>query len=871
MAKHVTLLQIGRLFDSIASATQQSSILSSTRAGGMLERTAGCLESGSLRRLIPGPKLAGSRRMLHSGFWNHGTTELEMSPLWQALLQVSMAKDATPDECTRDSAPSSSTGYLDFLYPIGALSALHQYSSWAMHGLERRRLRSAFGGGGRRAYSNVATEERPPEDFVEATRQIDTTPPNGSSDEVVQPDDLEIVRQLLDEKDTRKASAIYKRYRERPDRSKIPEDILKRMGAVFCDAQDVAGQEMILSDWKSSMGDPRPATYRLLMMAAARRGDADKVHELWTEYQILMHKLGIRITKNDDFNPLLDVHSKRGELSKCLAVFDLIKRRKKSNNRPSITHHNMLLNAYGRVGDVEGATSLYGEMLDANKYDEYTVGTMMGILTKRGDYEGALEIFDSLETLHIRPTTAMLDCVVYSHIGKGDPRTAERICKETLHKLLDRPKTRMWNYLLVYYADRRDMKNVFRIHKEMADANIPYDGATYAALMMALVVGGQPMKAFQIMTKVMPAAGMRPSEFHYAVVMGGFIHTKEYSYAINLHQRMMKDKYEDMIRPGMSTNLQAFKAAMAIDQKFLEGAAPEELSKMAHDYYFQALTEADAQDMVSPVLKSVPGGVAQDVALKLAGFDHYIFIAGQNRAFERATELANIALSRIPDGRMLDVPLKFCSALMAAQRKSQDHDGLQKTWKLAFDVAKYQGRHTSKRMSPVTEKYRYSLGKVLSYLILSYNSQGKVEELKAVVEEVEEAGFSLDSDNWNLYVQGLTEHHHYMEAFQLCEKNLMPGWTGWSKVRQMLPRRNRLSQVQRRLKDDPRYLRPIFHTLLYLTKAYLELEASVLEGGAALKRFELLERSCPKTLYAIRSLRREEDDLERNVLGGDSQ
>src|SRR4051794_7356774 len=102
----------------------------------MLERTAGCLESGSLRRLLPASKKAmKSRRTLHSSFWSHGASDLEMSPLWTALAQVAAPAEQQGERDVQQQRPAAMghTGMLlDFLYPAGTLNFLRQYSGWGV-------------------------------------------------------------------------------------------------------------------------------------------------------------------------------------------------------------------------------------------------------------------------------------------------------------------------------------------------------------------------------------------------------------------------------------------------------------------------------------------------------------------------------------------------------------------------------------------------------------------------------------------------------------------------------------------------------------------------------------------------------------------
>ena len=137
----------------------------------MLERTGGCLESGSLRRLIPGSQTVTNRRMLHSGFWNHGIAELEMSPPWQAPVQVSEARETAVMDGARNGGALGGGAFLDFLYPTGALSLLRQCSPWAGNGINRRKIRTAHPGLGQRSYSATPGNSEPKDEGEAQTRE----------------------------------------------------------------------------------------------------------------------------------------------------------------------------------------------------------------------------------------------------------------------------------------------------------------------------------------------------------------------------------------------------------------------------------------------------------------------------------------------------------------------------------------------------------------------------------------------------------------------------------------------------------------------------------------------------------------------------
>src|SRR3954454_1405428 len=97
----------------------------------MLERTAGCLETGSLRRLLPSSgQTVKSRRTLHSAFWKHAAGDSEIPALWAALVQ---GQDARHEEVAADSKKWGGNGglFLDFLYPASTLNFIRNYSLWA--------------------------------------------------------------------------------------------------------------------------------------------------------------------------------------------------------------------------------------------------------------------------------------------------------------------------------------------------------------------------------------------------------------------------------------------------------------------------------------------------------------------------------------------------------------------------------------------------------------------------------------------------------------------------------------------------------------------------------------------------------------------
>lgn len=134
----------------------------------MLERTVGCREPGTLRRLLPGSRRPlKSHRALHAGFWHHNTLDLELSPLYSALLHSLNAQDRDY-ELRRNTPPVMHAGlHLDFLYPFNTLSFLRQYMGWGLDKQDGRRTSIGSVRAGRRSYTS-STEDGSSEETATA-------------------------------------------------------------------------------------------------------------------------------------------------------------------------------------------------------------------------------------------------------------------------------------------------------------------------------------------------------------------------------------------------------------------------------------------------------------------------------------------------------------------------------------------------------------------------------------------------------------------------------------------------------------------------------------------------------------------------------
>ena len=641
--------------------------------------------------------------------------------------------------------------------------------------------------------------------------------------------------------------------------------ILHRMLKIFCEQHSVLGMQQILDDFFRWHGRPSRMTYQLCMKEFASQGDADTVHALFDQYVKRFRAEGRLELSADEFTPLLQVHAKRGELAAVLQIFADI--RSHYNLKPTILCWNIVLNAYGKIHDIDGAFERFEQLLEATALqpDDYTFGTMMGICATKGDRERAIEIYKLAESRGIEKSTAMIDCLVLTFLRDEYLSEAEKLCEDSLNMKLKGSRTRMWNYLLVAYALRRDLQNVNRLLRRMGEVKIEYNQFTYSALMQALCMVNQPDRAKAIMTQVMREAGVTPSNIHYAVLMGGYIANKEYWKVSQVHTAMQKQN----IGQSASTRLLAMKAAAAEDQKIFKNGTGEEQSQRALRIFQDTMSSMDPSELSQPISKGF-GKLPRDIAYSSMINSFVMFVLSQRNDVKPVAAVYEEYIKTLPENRRDSPPIHVLSALMISKQRARDFQGAQECWDLALSQARKQGQNPQAQASStlkILPDHQLDLTEILTTQLISLSLQKKTDEIPILVNGLLEEGFLLDNNNWNHYIQLLARSYRYKLAFDLCEEMLMPNWTGWARMRWQGKGRNRLPIELRKLRKNSKHYRPKAHTLLYLARGYLELQSAATESTASQVMLDELEQSCPRTIYAIRTMQRVDDGLERDILG----
>ncbi|KAH7383697.1 hypothetical protein BKA64DRAFT_682984 [Cadophora sp. MPI-SDFR-AT-0126] len=678
---------------------------------------------------------------------------------------------------------------------------------------------------------------------------------------------------LLRLNETKLAIKCYRRTRYSKE-FRFTRPTLHSLLKVCCDYHSVLGMQQTLDDFFRIYSRPTRTAYRMCMSEFAAQGDAETVHALFD--QLLERDKEQRLTSISEITPVLHVHAKRGEVREVVTYFDQMQ--DKYRLQPNLVCWNILINAHGKVHDVDRAYDCFEQLISDGRLrpDDYTFGTMMGICATRGDIDRVIGLYMFAQEQKVEISAAMLDCLVISHVQAGDLQEAETICEDALKMDIKGSRTRMWNYLLTGHALKRELVDVNRLLQRMSEAGVEYDKYTYSALMQSLVMVKQPDRAFAILTDVMPPAGVQATDFHYAVVMGGYLANGEVEKVFKLQRRMEKRN----VKSSATTKLLTLKATVAEDEKLLKDGTSQEKLNRALEMFQEIVTSIDPQDIANPARKGI-GRMSVDVAYSTMLNRYMIFVLGRYAEFTTAGSIYEAYLRSLPAARKGEVPLDMMQTIMDTKLAEGDHETVRKCWVASLEQARRLGtpvkaepgdrpehhptEHARKGIVPARQ---LDLARHLGIYLRSLHNQRMTDEMIVTVDGLLNDGFALDNHNWNSYIEFLAIRHKYQLAFRLCEKYLMDHWTGWARIRWTLPERNRLPTDLRARRKDPLHLRPKYLTILHLARGYLELQSMAAESAHSEALLVELERVCPRVVRAVTTMQRVDDVLERTVLRG---
>ena len=667
--------------------------------------------------------------------------------------------------------------------------------------------------------------------------------------------------QLLSIGQTNFSEAAIKLYGVMRQDSKLvpPHSILESLMAKL---HDMSGQVVgpnimiIFEDYKLHYTVPKARAFRLAIAAMAYQGDASIVYSLFDEYRA-HHPASIN---SDTLWDLLYLHFQRAEVEKADKLFEDFP--VTYNIDPKLRCWNLMIAMHARVSDVAGTMRYYNQLLESGTQPNgITFATMMSFHGARGEVEAIENLLWECETRGIAKTFAMIDPLVLAHIRNDDIDTAERLAKKALNMDLSGVPTRMWNYLLNALAIRRDLVKINQTLQTMQGENVPMDAFTYAALIHSLCVARQPGAAYKVLNVIMDHQNIKPSPIHYALIMSGFIANEEYDNAINVFTTMLKHHKSDF-----NTQQVAITAATRIDLEEMSQEGHEASShtlEQAEKLLDEVLGNVDAQELAAhgPVMGVKSQRI--DEAYISGYFVFMIHAYGKQKAFDKVAELYNkyvaTATTIQPDIK-INPPINMLVALMATHNHAKEYGEVERCWHLALEksgqLARRSDANDTSQPGWVLPSRRHILSQPLRYYSEALVLTDRVDEIQPLLKQLLFFGYDPDNRCWNNLVQILCRARREVQAFEICERVLMPDFPGWRThgfmggLRKSIPKSYQLGTKM-----------PEYKTLVYLAAAYMNLRDQQAFRSRDDTTMADLEESYPLAVDAIRTMPLIKDDL----------
>ncbi|KAK0746668.1 hypothetical protein B0T18DRAFT_156724 [Schizothecium vesticola] len=662
------------------------------------------------------------------------------------------------------------------------------------------------------------------------------------------------------------AGELYREYRELPG-VRVSIVILRAMlDALY--PHDYQGIELVMKDWYKRYDHLELRAYQKIINVFARRGDVKTVKRLSEE--VLKHyPASVKANPTSWISSQMHVYAVRGQPSEARRILDETTQR--FGRVPGPLFWNILLNAYTRAYDYEGAIDTFSRLCEEGSPDYASFATMMGMSAVRGDLEFTVDIYKMALDRDVEPDVTMVDRLVEVYCQNDQFAQAENIChKATRAGQIKGDYAILWNTLLNHYAIRRNLDKVNGVLDSMNKYNIRYNNDTYSQLLLGLVQCRQSHHALHFLRVSSSEGVFEPNHNHWLLLMSAFLESNEPHMALRTGKIMEKlgfpytsEKAERLIEALTKWNEMPAHLRQGDSQEFVARAMGE-FQKSIRDHAPQT-----SREFLSTT--------------KL--YAQIIFIKTQMRDFASVEELIGLYHKEFPEHSTREsLPVRLLHNIMLSDFYEGKYDRVRAIWDLILEKMGQENKLAGQGLGDtgagavnvgtptkgsVFPAYRWRLSEPLKTMQRLYVVEGDALGLIKLVENVRQRGFELDSRNWNYYVQGLAVLKRWKEAFEACETYLMPQWTGWKRVRRAQPGvKTRLPLAVRRLGQNPRRPRPITHTLLRLAREYMELEQMAPWSREATKAYETILAECPKAVKAVTTMLPSGSELEFEILGG---
>lgn len=639
---------------------------------------------------------------------------------------------------------------------------------------------------------------------------------------------------------------------------------------------------------------------RYLIFFYAESGEVGKVHEYFEELQEnYKDRLDLKILISLPFAHArkVDVMGAEKQFRRISQEFDRI---------PDTACWNVLLLAYTRADDLDGALTCFNNILEAGiTPDIHTFGPLLDLCASRGDVEAFEALFSRAEQLKIpirtdvRARAGYVEALLNMDDLEGAEATAQAMLKSQHAGVLRGALTHTWNLLIQHHALKGDISSSRRLYRQMVENHIPLDSWTYGSLMRALIEVQQTNAAYKILRVTMPRNNVQVFALHYALVISGFIRERQLDHALHAHKRMV-DRNVAQTPASRMASLQAI--GLSELRKLKRKNLKDPRTRLAA--VEETLREILLQDPEAEIAHRQPGHktiLDRRYNSPEVYFAFLIFLYGTRGAYDVCKELFEAATIKKSENVDYEAPLSLLVAIMEAHLRAKEYHEVARCWALARSQAgrlvetfgqainaKSPGVEFDSLTDPfVKESFdnaqiapnrRQALTRAARIYIRSLLYQDSaqcIQEAQQTIRGLLTSGFILDNLTWNEFIQTLARRGRILDAFTICEAYLMPSFPGWRQLSPYYIRKNLRGHLWMELRHDDltkRTMMPRYKTLVILAAAYAQVRRNEAGGMGYNSEMggwtrDVLEQISPNVVRAIETMPRTGDRLQRRFLG----
>ncbi|KAF2089496.1 hypothetical protein K490DRAFT_37359 [Saccharata proteae CBS 121410] len=590
---------------------------------------------------------------------------------------------------------------------------------------------------------------------------------------------------------------------------------------------------------------------------------------------------------------MIHVYARRADVGNAQRQFDRISTEFKLY--PDIHCWNILLTAYCRQDDLEGASRLFNELLKSKLIpDPHSFSSILKLMAQRGDVDGVRHMLGvaSDTNKNALRSTWVIGTLVSALINADSMESAELAVEEIYERHqrgeIEGSMTPILNNLLVAYARKRDIASTRRLYKHMIAREIRPDALTYAAFMQALALVHQTQAAWKILRTVVPDQNVSEIGMHYAICMAGFIMQEEYHLVELVDLRRSRRGIPDTLSVRLARELSKAKQG-ARDQKLM---VPEDYANRrlpsAEKLLNLYLRDGDTGSLIA----TEPQLGLEETSLDRAGqsyFDILMTAYGDKGSHHLVQKLIDRyrEIYQADAGNSQDKeapPLRMIVALMHAHYQAGRYEEVESCWKMAVEQANRQARlirplesagtqNSDVQADEVGPARRRILARPLGIYIRALQEQLRHKTVHSVVDSVLRSGYELDNQSWNIYIQNLARSGRISDAYSICEQYLMRDWPGWKKFAR--PTNRKTARGWHHLDVTPvtmptELVLPQYKTMVILAAALQYVRKTDAIGsrttGEDLVSEATLRSRAPSVVAAVETMPYVEDDLQTQFL-----